>query len=444
MKLKAALLAALAAFCLRLALWSRLQPFDQAWLRPDSAGYLELAKELRHGRFSAMTPAGLAPEANRTPVYPFFLSLHGPLLEQPRWPALSQIAIDAASAGLIAASAGMLGAPALAAGLIYALDPVVAGHSLLILTETLFTFWLVLSLFALTRGGPEKIPWLAISGLSLGAAALTRPIAAYLWLPWVIALYWAWGRRARRALAIFALCAVALPALWCGRNALVFGRFRLSMISGLNLFYWEAPAVLAASEGISFGEALAKLIADFERTHPSRPSSDPFAESDLRSAFALDVMRSHPARVAQVHAAAAVKLWLGPGLDLVAEQLWPGERLDKIESSAHGVTGRGTLFLMRQRPALRWWLAAIMAWLAGCYLLAALGLRALLRNHGAAFAASWLTPLAYLALLSTGGWCYYRFRVPLWPAIALLAAAGLSAAGLSRRSSAPSDGRRSP
>jgi hypothetical protein len=36
-----------------------------------------------------------------------------------------------------------------------------------------------------------------------------------------------------------------------------------------------------------------------------------------------------------------------------------------------------------------------------------------------------VVPLVYLIVISGGGWAYYRFRVPMMPLLAVLAACGL-------------------
>jgi hypothetical protein len=427
-----------AALVLRLALWAHLSRDPNALLRADSPSYVIPAVNLVEGHgFSGSLAPPFSPETFRTPGYPVFLGLFRLAAPGERWASFTQAVLDAGTALLAALCAAELGAGAWAwlAALLYGLEPVALAHSPLILTEPLFGFLVMLGLYFLLRAGEEGRPArAAAAGFLLSLATLVRPISLYLWIPLCAALVWPW-RRGQRALAALALGACLLPAAWCARNQRLFGSFSFSSLPGDNLLYYDAVAARAA-QGVPVSQAQKEVPAEFQRLHPS--FDDPFERSKAEAAFAKTILLSHPLAAARVHLVSGVKMLLGPGAELLAQELW-GDGTETLEERAGALTGRGTRAVLAHRPAL----IPVVLWdalllLAG-YLLA---LRGALRawRRGAFFAAAWLTPLAYLLVISTGGWCYYRFRVPLWPLFCALAALGAAPTGKSR---APSGARRS-
>lgn len=436
----------LIALVLRGVLWVRMFPYPQAYLRPDSPSYTELAANFNKYRvFSRSAQEPRFPETFRTPGYPLFLSVHFIFSEDPRWPALTQILLDSGTAVIVALCSGFLTAHPLgwAAGLLYALDPMAAAHSPLILSETLFTFLLALSLYALLRAGSlARGKESLLSGFCLGLATLTRPVSFYLWIFLVPALWLLWGRRKLKSLLLYAAAAALIPGLWCARNYTHFGHFNLSSLPGINLFYYEAPAVKSGLDKVSFAQAFKQLDADFSAEHPILPLS-PFEESRMRWNYARGVLEQYPITVFRLHLVTGFKMLFGPGLELLAEELTPAMPLQKADSPAHALTGQGTLALLRQRPWLWIILAYTMILLGLAYLLAACGACVLLEQPQSRFAAAaCLIPLGYLLIVSAGGWSYYRFRVPLWPFVAVLAAGVLNLGCAKGRNAAPSGARR--
>ena len=416
-------LAALAAVALRLALWAHLSTDPRQFLRADSLSYKIPAVNLLAGRgFSGSTQAPYAPETSRTPGYPLFLAAHRLVSYEDRWPALTQVFLDAGTAVLAASCASLLapGPWVWLAAAFYGLEPMTVAHAPLLLTEPLFGFLLTLALYWLLRAGPEGRVLLAGSaGLILGAATLVRPISLYLWLPLCAALAWPWRRRPA-ALAALALGAALIPATWCARNQTLFGSVSFSSLPGVNFLYYDAAAVEAAATGIPGGVAARELRERFESENPGL--TDPFEASRRQAAAARRVFAAHPLALLRVHAFTGLKMLLGPGVELVAQELY-GETSEALEDRAGALSGRGTRAILARRPAL-WAVVAFQAMLlAAVYLLSLRGLLVVARR-GAFFAAAWLVPLFYLAIISTGGWCYYRFRVPLWPLFCVLAAAG--------------------
>jgi 4-amino-4-deoxy-L-arabinose transferase-like glycosyltransferase len=193
-------------------------------LRADAGEYFSYAYNLSHyGTFSLQrtwegeAPAAApAPDKVRPPGYPLFLLLAGKPAPYASWGL--RIAYLQAAVGTLSVLLGVLignrvlGRPwGLASGLLVALDPQLATISTYLLTESLFTFLLlasVWSLLAAIRSG--RTAWFVATGLAWGATSLVRPTTEF--FPPLL------------------LCAVlALPALraWRGRAAIAFACFAL-------------------------------------------------------------------------------------------------------------------------------------------------------------------------------------------------------------------------
>lgn len=378
-------------------------PDQEYLLRPDSRSYLAPASGLVQGKGFSL-PDGRQ-DTLRTPGYPLFLAAHRALTPSYYFPALTQCLLDSATAVFVSLIALTLTSHPLAsmAGMIYALDPVAAAQAPLILSETWFTFLLVSAVWLALLNSPA-------AGFFCGLAALTRPVALYLWIPWSFA----WGRR----FWLFALLAAMPTTLWCARNYVRFGAFEFSSITGINMLFWEGAAVKAAAEGLSFEEARRRLVV--EEPESSAEKENPFLRSERQKQKALDIMAAHPAAVLKVHAVSTLKMLIGPGLDAVAQGVDPGRPLPSAQSAVDKIAGAGTMALLRERPKL--WIPLVWtALLLACvYPLALVGAWRLGKT-GAHF----VIPLLYLIAISGGGWAYYRFRVPMMPLLAILAACAL-------------------
>lgn len=419
---QALLLVAGVALLPRLAFWARLSDKPSAAHLYDTQTYTTPADSLlREGRFLGEDGK---PDSERTPGYPVFLVLHRALTDSPRFPGFTQCLLDSASAALTADAAMLLVPHPLAwtAGLLYALDPVAATHAPLLITEPLFVFLTVLCSWLLLRAkGPGAA---AGAGLLLGLSVLTRPVSVYLWLPWSLALLALWGTKRRLWVLAFALSSVLPVGLWCARNASVFGAFELSSMSGMNLYYWEGGAILAAVEGKSFAETRGRLERE---DAPLAAEQDPFESSRRMRGLFKPILMAHPGTALRLHAMAGLKMLLGPGTDQLASVWWPGEpKPDAPVTDAHKLAGAGTLAHLRRHPVL-WLPLAVTALLLGLtYGGALLGTIRLTLAGKPEGAALFLLPAAYLLALSSWSFAYYRFRIPMIPLLAVLAAGTLA------------------
>jgi len=207
---------------------------------PDSWGYLTGAQRLLDGTVPLWGDVGWHNWFTwiRPPGYYLFLAgVLGPIGGTLRTVAWVQAALSAATAGALSLAARALfsrperhGAgrgAALAAGLLFALDPEAITAPAWIVSEPLFVFLLCLGLAALARVTPRsgwRPGWAGAAGAALGLATLVRSAPLFYTVAAALLLVVVHRRRtwlARAAWLAGAMVLVILP--WCVRNSLLFG-----------------------------------------------------------------------------------------------------------------------------------------------------------------------------------------------------------------------------
>lgn len=204
-------------------------------VRADAAEYLSYAYNLKfYHIYSSLRPGTDAvptPDAVRPPGYPLFLSLFTNRV--PSSAMLTNITLAQALLGLLTVllSAALfrhvVSAPwALTTALLVALSPHLISMETYILSESLFTFLLVLSIWLIVQAMVARSVAIgSLAGLILGAAALTRPSLQYFIVP--LSLVCMIGVRRVcpwRVFATLVLTFVVVVSAWVVRNELAIGR----------------------------------------------------------------------------------------------------------------------------------------------------------------------------------------------------------------------------
>jgi 4-amino-4-deoxy-L-arabinose transferase-like glycosyltransferase len=222
---------------------------EPPYLGGDWGAFHDWGEKILSG--AGMVTAG-QPTAEYTPLYPLFIAsiyaLAGPvpwlvLLAQTILGALTCLIVAAAAKGLVAHPVGGRCA-ALVAGIFYALYPPLIKSEHLIMTESLFVFWVAICLFVLVLLERRMVligmVWLGLAG-ALGS--LTKPSLAI--LPFVtggslILKEWIQTRRfgppAVKAL-VLVLVFVSVLSPWVVRNYRSFGQFVPLGTEGGIVFY---------------------------------------------------------------------------------------------------------------------------------------------------------------------------------------------------------------
>ncbi len=215
-----------------LALLPRLLVFNIAIHRErpvyryqDSLGYIIPAQSLAEGK--GFQGGGGWPAFWWPPGYSGFLSLtFAAGIASPEHLAGALVVQDLLAsmvAGMVSLLALDLGGvpAAVLAGSLMVLEPSSISHANVILSESVFTFLLLLAVLAWRRwwASPTILWLMAFAGL-VGLLPLVRPVATYLWVPLALLLVFARPASVARGRALVAFVALAtLPAsAWTLRN----------------------------------------------------------------------------------------------------------------------------------------------------------------------------------------------------------------------------------
>jgi 4-amino-4-deoxy-L-arabinose transferase-like glycosyltransferase len=397
-------MAAAAALALRLALFAPAAG-DPARLMidSDSREYLTLGRNLANGRgFSQMDGPPFAPDVRRTPVYPATIA---PLFAAGFTPATAAALANIAAATMTIVVVVLLAArlmgdgAALPAGVFLALDLTSAAYSTQVLTEPLFTLLVCLAvLAAIDRMFGDRMA-VCVAGVITGIAALCRPIGVF----FAGALVPAWFLRAPRlsrhavVLALAAAIVSAAPAaLWTVRNKRVAGVSTFTSQAATNAYFHRAAYVVAEIE-----HRPVEIVRDEWERELERDSRR-WSEADR-----IRWMNEHGSSVVLRHPVVYLAV-LAKGVFRMAapdsEVLRPLLGLETTSATWRAIWAAA-------------WLQLIVV-----YSLSARGTwRAVRQSRVAAFVV--LAFIGYFLVLA-GPEMYARFRVPMMPAICMLAARG--------------------
>lgn len=372
---------------------------DGDYFFPDSFTYLTPAKAMLAGH--GFANEHLQPETLRTPGFPLLLAAFGArvlpviLLQH-----LVDILLALAIYLFVLRRLGSRFA-AMAAALLFAIDPPTIHYANKLLTETTFTALLFVAfLLALDVRRPLLL------GLLTGILVLTRPVAIVYFV--VLAALFALARVPRRAIAIFVAAALLLPLAWGVRNKIDTGNFTISTIGPTNLLLHRAAGALAIADEGEFRDDLANEQRDLleevdeivqRKEHVSVDDLPDARQAPYYSAMARKVLLQHPI-------AFAVLTLRGIAVNVFDSDWDAIMMVSRLEST--------TIEL------------AIDGFVAIVFFLAVAGVVALWRRDRV-LALLIAGTVAYFLVISAGGEAEARFRVPVVPQIAIAAAVGLEA-----------------
>jgi 4-amino-4-deoxy-L-arabinose transferase-like glycosyltransferase len=392
------------AFLLRLGAFLAVDRPSGLFHPLDSAEYDRLGWNLAaHGSYSLAKTEPHTPDLTRTPVYPGYVAFcYSVFGHRPAVVVASQLVMGTATCLLVYALAAILGGPraGCVSGVLLAVDPLSVTFSALLMSETLFTLLFTGSLCCLVSYARRPRVGAALATATLASVALMcRPIAI-LW-PLTILLVCvvsAWTRGKWQPLVhagLVALLVAVTVGSWVVRNQRVGGLPVLSTVQGINLYYHRAARIVAAEDNISLAEAQ-RLLERRLHESPEEETAEPASEYHHMERAGREIILGSPGVYLSLHA-----------------------------------QGVGRMMAPRDNPLpgplpaqAAWWIEA--GFLTVLYGLACIGLMSCARVEMRLGLLLGLV-LVYFAVLS-GPEAYARFRVPLMPALAVLA--GLGAAAL--------------
>ncbi len=225
----------------------------------DSFEYAILGINLaERGIFSESSAPPFIKNTFRTPGYPVFLALWRKVFDSYALFPLLQMFLVAGTAILIREMGKKIGWPkaGLFAAYLYILDPNTIFHTLVVLSDISFVFFITLSLYILFFADfPskwEKWRYLkeTLGGLVLGFATLIRPISMFLIILLLPFYYFYWRReKSLKIILIGSLLIVlgysVLILPWMARNKSVSGVFGISSLTAYNLIHYNLPEFLS-------------------------------------------------------------------------------------------------------------------------------------------------------------------------------------------------------
>jgi 4-amino-4-deoxy-L-arabinose transferase-like glycosyltransferase len=409
---------------------------------PDTPGYIWPARALVDtGRFS-LSPMDSTPMFVRTPGYPAFLA---PILWitdsewaiSPIQAALSSLAVAAVALvgwRLIGLTAGLI------AGTLVVLDPLQFMASGTILTEGVASITIaaiaVVGVVVFVGRRPRDVPMAAVLGLGavVAMATMVRPTMWFYPALLLVLLAIRFRGLPRRALlarlSVFLLPILLVVGGWQVRNHSAVGSWQLSGATGLLTYCSNAAQIEAREAGITVDAARRRLGCPPSGEDPDGVCAstigwscripDPDADGqgfDEWNRRGLEIMADHPVQTARVMVEGVVRQIAGPGTDTVRQYFDVGASVPLA------------LGLFTWNAVL--WAFAVVG--------AVVGLRSAYRAYWAFLAAT----IGYVIVVSAGDAAGARYRVPVIPMLALLAALGMqySVRRLRRRRQEPVSGR---
>jgi 4-amino-4-deoxy-L-arabinose transferase-like glycosyltransferase len=421
----------------------------------DSPTYEEPARALLQiGRFASHPDPSAEHETVRTPGYPLFIAAVYLVFGRHHLPViLLQIVLSVGTVWIVYWLARRLfdARAGLVAAVFLTLDAASFHASQMLMTDTLFTFLLVLAVgagYALLSDRRAPWTWALALGVALALATLVRPITYYLVVPvfvgllvWAIAVRLPW-RPCAAMLLLAVVPSIVLVGGWQVRNYCATGSGEFSHIRGYNLLWYRGAGIVALRDGISIEEAR-------ERIRDSLPPMEGWTtaeEYNLYGREGMALVRRHPVLFVRMQARDTADVLVAPAQVLVVHLL-TGEHL---ETSPFGdlfrlAPGEYARTWVIGRPAVFAAFVYEMLYLLVLYAGAACGIwHALRAGRGQrAFHLLACGVILYFILLSAGPEAHSRFRVPFMPLLALYAGLGLSALTTHWRHVALAPGQRS-
>jgi hypothetical protein len=288
----------------------------------DGADYSRLATSLAagHGFGSSHVAPGGGPTALRPPAYPLLLAALYLIVGTHVLAARLLGAVLGSIAGvLVALLIGQLGGSPrriLAGGLIAGILPSMVIASGSVMSEPLFV---PLSLGAMSCAlafrHSGRAGWLALAGLLLGLATLTRPIGAVLVIPAALCAYGGPGPRRRVSAGLLGAALAILPcAAWEVRDVVVMHHvIPLTTQDGYFLAgtYNATSAHFPGQPGVWIVPVQDPVMARLFRAHPH---AQEVRLNNLFNRAARDYATAHPAYIATVVAYNFLRLFDLAGL----------------------------------------------------------------------------------------------------------------------------------
>jgi 4-amino-4-deoxy-L-arabinose transferase-like glycosyltransferase len=286
----------------------------------DSYGYWQISFNVReYGIFSQSYNLPLEPDYYRTPLYPLFIiaaELVGP-------EGFSIIAFQILLAVLICWLTYKLAMLitgsyyiSLVSALIIACDVPSVVMNTLVMTETLFTFLLLGTLYLFLRYlNSSKIKLLVLSSVCCGLAVLCRPIGFFVPVLLMVFLLFNFRKKLKSILlsvVLYGVVSVLTISPWLIRNKVAFKHFFLSVIREHDMQNYQAAAIYAELHHRQLPESQSILRWKTFKDFQGDAASQPYEYAKFIEADAFKLMIDNPGILIKHHAVQFAHFFLKP------------------------------------------------------------------------------------------------------------------------------------
>ncbi len=289
---------------------------SEGFFAEDSLLYIELAKNfISHGDFlrEVGTEGTLIPETERMPLYIIWLAIHqfvtGDLA--PLFPVLTQGLLDSLACIFISLTAKLINPRLmLPAGLLAACNPTQVVIGGMILTDSLFFFFVCLMFYASIKWLYQpNYRWALLLGLALGLGISTRAmllpgmVAIIVLLPTATVILRRFKFSQLGHMAVILGLSIVLQSPILARNTNLYNSVQLTSQNGTHLLLWVAPLVLEAADGTPHAEGAVRMQTKFKEFTGTYDHQNPFERSNLMSSIAWS-------SISEIGIIQATKSWL--------------------------------------------------------------------------------------------------------------------------------------
>jgi len=286
----------------------------------DSYGYWQLAYNIKeYGIFSQSYSLPLEPDYYRTPVYPLFIII----AESIRVETIPIIVLQLLLGVLTCFYTYKLSHKitqntfiSSLAALIVAIDVPSIVMNNIVMTETLFTFLLIVSVYQfigyLQTG---KTVLLITCAVLIGLTILCRPIGFF--VPLFLSLFIFYNHRKEKVIFLkkfflFGSIVLLILSPWLIRNKIVFDHYFLSVIREHDMQNYQAAAVYADVNNRSLAESQSILRWKTFKNFKGDANKQPYEYAHYIEQDAMDIAFEHPTILLKHHAVQFMHFFLKP------------------------------------------------------------------------------------------------------------------------------------
>jgi len=316
---KGLLLIILLAFVIRMGFFVSLQPWnkevvDTTIIVSDASGYHQLALSLLSNKtFDAF-------DAFRTPGYPFFVALLYSISDESVWfVLLIQILLNIISVWLVYKTASIIFSHkiALFSAFLFAIDIHQALYAVTLLTDILFVFLFLASVYYLCKNIKENnFSSICLSALFLGIATLVRPISFLFPFVAVFFILVLSNLKLNMKLVysfVFSIIFIVTISPWLLHNYSKYGEAKLSSISGSNLLFYNVGYTEVYKSGKPIEQVNSSLKDIAIKQGIDTIDVNSFKNSKIYSNIATQYIKDNFILYCKVHFMGIVNMYAGLG-----------------------------------------------------------------------------------------------------------------------------------